>query len=159
MNEKYAVTSEIEDFEKLKDFNKLLNLRELGKRPLKDTTDASGFTQDGQEVNIELKSRNIGINAFKTIYIESHKVADMLLDYHIDGKIPLYINFLNDDYVVIFNLAKLKHRPEKIINKRIWSELYQSYEMAKREGLKLEDAWIYQKQNNKYVIIKKGWQQ
>ena len=157
MNEQYANTSEQHDYEKLQDFNKFLKLKELGKRPVKDTTDASGFTADGHEVNIELKSRNIGINTFKTIYIESHKVADMLLDYNIDHKIPLYINFLNDDYVVVFNLAKLRHRPRKV-NKRIWSELYQAFEMAKREELRLEDAWIYQKQNDKYLLIKKGWQ-
>lgn len=157
MNEQYANTSEQQDYEKLQDLNRLLKIRELGKRPDKDATDASGFTADGHEVNIELKSRNIGINTFKTIYIESHKVADMLLDYNIDHKIPLYINFLNDDYVVVFNLAKLRHRPRKV-NKRIWSELYQAFEMAKREELRLEDAWIYQKQNDKYLLIKKGWQ-
>ncbi len=157
MNETYAINTEQQDYEKLQDLNRLLKIRELGKRPDKDTTDASGYTQDGQEVNIELKSRNIGINTFKTIYIENHKVADMLLDYIIDHKIPLYINFLNDDYVVIFNLAKLRHRPRKV-NKRIWSELYQAFEMAKREELRLEDAWIYQKQNDKYLLIKKGWQ-
>lgn len=157
MNEQYANTSEQQDYEKLQDLNRLLKIRELGKRPDKDTTDASGYTQDGQEVNIELKSRYIGINTYKTIYIESHKVADMLLDYTIDHKIPLYVNFLNDDYVVVFNLAKLRHRPRKV-NKRIWSELYQAFEMAKREELRLEDAWIYQKQNDKYLLIKKGWQ-
>lgn len=157
MNEQYANTSEQHDYEKLQDLNRLLKIRELGKRPDKDTTDASGYTQDGQEVNIELKSRNININTFQTIYIESHKIADMLLDYNIDHKIPLYINFLQDDYVVMFNLAMLKHRPEKII-KPIWSQLYQSFELGKREGLLLDDAWIYQKQNNKYILIKKGWQ-
>lgn len=157
MNEQYANTSEQQDYEKLQDLNRLLKIRELGKRPDKDTTDASGYTQDGQEVNIELKTRNIGISTYKTIYIENHKVADMLLDYTIDHKIPLYINFLNDDYVVVFNLAKLRHRPRKV-NKRIWSELYQAFEMAKREELRLEDAWIYQKQNDKYLLIKKGWQ-
>lgn len=157
MNENYAITSEQQDYEKLRDFNKLLKIRELGKRPDKDTTDASGYTQDGQELNIELKSRRVGINTYKTIYIENHKVADMLLDYTIDNKIPLYINFLNDDYIVVFNLAKLRHRPRKT-NKRIWSELYQAFEMAKREELRLEDAWIYQKQNDKYILIKKGWQ-
>lgn len=157
MNETYAINTEQQDYDKLQDFNKYLNLRELGKRPDKDTTDASGYTEDGHEVNIELKSRNIGINTFKTIYIENHKVADMLLDYTIDKKIPLYINFLNDDYVVVFNLAKLRHRPRKV-NKRIWSQLYQAFEMAKREELRLEDAWIYKKQNDKYLLIKKGWQ-
>lgn len=155
MNETYAINTEQHDYEKLQDFNKFLKLKELGKRPAKDTTDASGFTADEHEVNIELKSRNININTFQTIYIESHKIADMLLDYNIDHKIPLYINFLQDDYVVVFNLAMLKHRPEKII-KPIWSQLYQSFELGKREGLLLEDAWIYQKQNDEYVVIQRG---
>ena len=39
--------------------------------------------------------------------------------------------------------------------KKIWSELYQALELAKREELSLEDAWIYKKEDNVYKLIHK----
>lgn len=166
MNQGYALNSETNDYILLEDFNKVLKLIELGRCPDKYTTDASGYTTDGRYLNIELKKRNQTLSGLtligtsrndktytaNTIYIEAHKVGDMLLDYIIEKKIPLYINFLNDDYVVVYNLAELKHRPNKVA-KRIWSELYQGFELAKREELRIEDGWIYQRINDKYKLI------
>lgn len=153
-NTDYALKKEETDYLLLKDFNTVLKLRDLNQCPEKHTTDASGYTQDGKYINIELKQRDISINTYSSLYIEAHKVGDMLLDYVLENKIPLYINFLKDGYVVVFNLAKLRHRPNKIA-KRIWSELYQGFELAKREELKLEDAYIYKKENNQYKLIHK----
>ena len=154
MNTDYGMTNEINDYELLQDFNKVLKLNELGKCPDKYTTDASGYTTDGRYINVELKSRNININTFNSIYIESHKVGDMLLDYVVDKKIPLYVNFLSDGHVVVYNLAELKHRPKKVA-KRIYSKLYEGFELAKREELQLDDAWIYQKTNGIYKLVHK----
>lgn len=168
MNKEYTLICEENDYILLEDFNKLLKLNELGKCPQKHTTDASGYTTDGRYLNIELKKRNLALSGLtligtsrdgktytaNTIYIESHKVADLLLDYMCEDKIPIYLNFLNDGYVVLFNLSKLKHRPTKVA-KRIWSELYQGFELAKRQELKLEDGWIYQRVNNGYKLIHK----
>ena len=153
-NTDYALKKEETDYLLLKDFNSFLGLKSLDKCPEKHTTDASGYTQDGKYINIELKQRDISINTYSSLYIEAHKVGDMLLDYVLENKIPLYVNFLKDGYVVVFNLSKLKHRPNKVA-KRIWSELYQGFELAKREELKLEDAYIYRKENNKYKLIHK----
>lgn len=153
-NTNYALKREEDDYLLLKDFNSFLKLEGLGKCPPKHTTDASGYTTDGRYINIELKQRDISINTFNTLYIEAHKCGDMLLDYVIEKKVPLYINFLKDGYVVVYNLAELKHRPYKVA-KRIYSELYQGFELAKREELRLDDAWIYKKENNEYKIIHK----
>ena len=170
MNQDFALKSETNDYYLLEDFNNVLKLIELGQTPEKYTTDASGFTTDGRQINIELKKRNQTLSGLTiigtssktnkqytadTIYIESHKIADLLLDYQCDDKIPLYINFLNDGYVVLYNITRLKHRPTKVA-KRIWSELYQGFELAKRQELKLEDAWIYQRINNDtYKLVHK----
>ena len=154
MNIEYGMINEENDYELLQDFNSVLKLNELGKTPEKYTTDASGYTTDGRYINIELKRRNININTYKTLYIETHKAGDMLLDYVCEKKIPLYINFLNDGYVVVYNLSELKHRPKKIC-KRIESKLYQGFELAKRQELIIDDAFIYKKNNNTYKLVHK----
>ena len=154
MNRDYAFKKEDEDYLLLKDFNKVLKLTELGKCPEKYTTDASGYTTDGRYLNIELKSRDIDINTFSSLFIEAHKAGDMLLDYVCEDKIPLYINFLNNGYVVLYNLSRLKHRPKKVF-KKAYSKLYEGFELSKREELLVSDAWIYQKINNEYKLIHK----
>ena len=154
MDKVYSREYEDNDYELLQDFNKVLKLTELGRCPENDATDASGYTTDGRLINIELKRRNINIDTYKSIYIESHKVGDMLLDYVCDKKIPLYINFLDNGYVVVYNLAELKTRPKKVV-KNIYSKLYQGFEIAKREELYIKDAWIYQKNNDTYKLIHK----
>lgn len=169
MNQEYAIIEEEKDFIMLDDFNQVLHLIELGRAPMKSSTDASGYTTDGRYVNIELKRRNQTLtDDFKisgvtkqnktytasTIYIESHKSADMLFDFVIDKKIPLYINFL-EGYVIVHNLSMLKTRPSTTVVKSIKSELYQGFELAKRQELDLSDAWIWKKENNSYQLIRK----
>ena len=153
MNKEYGKTNEELDFEMLEHFNSLLKLKDLGRTPELYHTDASGYSNN-KYINIELKRRSVNLNTYKTLYIEAHKAGDLLLDFVIEGKIPLYINFLQDGHVVVFNLAELKHRPEKIA-KRIESKLYEGFELAKREELLITDAWIYKLENNQYKLIHK----
>ena len=54
MNQEYAIIEEEKDFIMLDDFNQVLHLIELGRAPMKSSTDASGYTTDGRYVNIEL---------------------------------------------------------------------------------------------------------
>ena len=169
MNKEFADEREKTDFELFEDFNEYLKLIELGKCPEKHHTDASGETRDGRLINAELKSRNqvllpnLKISGrttdgkdytANTIYIEAHKAGDMLLDFVAEGKEPLYINFLLDNVVIVYNIAKLRHRPNKVA-KRIYSKLYQGFELAKREELLIRDAWIYKKINNEWKMIKR----
>ena len=169
MNQDFANSMEDTDFQLLQDFNKkVLKLEELGRTAHKHYTDASGITTDGRSLNIELKYRvmnydNLAISASTTqgnsytadtLYIEAHKCGDLLLDYICNKQIPLYINFLSDDTVILYNLTTLKNRPKKV-TKKIYSKLYQGFELAEREELKLDDAWIYKKENNKYKLIHK----
>ena len=153
MNKEYGKINENLDFEMLEHFNSLLKLKDLGRTPELYHTDASGYSNN-KYINIELKRRSVNLNTYKTLYIEAHKAGDLLLDYVIEGKIPLYVNFLQDGHVVVFNLAELKHRPEKV-SKRIESKLYEGFELAKREELLITDAWIYKLENNQYKLIHK----
>lgn len=168
MDTNYADKKENDGYTLLSNFNKLLKLNELGRTPQKTTYDASGYTSIGDEVEIEIKIRDFNVlndmtlsgntngksYTADTIYIESHKIADMLLDYVCDGKIPLYINFMNDGYIYVYNISKLKHRPQKQC-KRIYSKLYQGFELGKRQALSLDDAYIYKNENDTYKLIRR----
>lgn len=169
MNRDYAFKKEDEDYILLKDFNHdVLKLTELGQTERNESSDASGYTTDGRLISIELKQRNLQLSGLTligttsegksytadTIYLESHKLGDMLLDYLIDKKIPLYINFMQNDYVLLYNLSTLKNRPKKVC-KKIYSKLYQGFELSKRQELPLKDAWIYQRINNVYKLVYK----
>lgn len=169
MDANFAASMEDKGFDKLVEFNSKLKLDNLGRTPSGYTSDASGTSFCG-DVNIEIKVRNMEIDpttltitghtkddrsyTADTLYIESHKIADLLLDHMCDGKVPLYVNFLNGGYCVVFNLSKLKHRPRKEA-KRIYSKLYQGFELAKRQLLDLRDAYIYKiMEDGRWMTIK-----
>lgn len=164
----FGLKSETEDYILLKQFNRFLNIQHLVQISGNEYADASGYTTDGRVVNVEIKKRNQTYNNLSiegttkqghpytadTLYIESHKACDLLLDYLTSQKEPLYVNFLSNNVVVVYNLAKLKHRPKRTL-KKIWSDLYQGFELGKRQELRLEDAYIYKLENNHYTLIHK----
>ena len=171
MDKEYFENNEERDWELLQAFNEKTGLfDELTKANEKHYTDASGYTVnklgDIRKWNIELKYRNLNLlddgrisgaterGSFfdETIFIESHKIADMLLD-NINGLEPLYINFLNDGKVIVYNLTKLTLRPKKTGNMNIKSKGYGKFEVAKRQGLYIKDAAIF---GNDGKLIKKA---
>lgn len=151
MNQHYADKFEEDDFKLLAMFNSKLKLRELGRTPEKYPTDASGYTMDGRYVELELKRRNINVNSFKTIIIEPYKLQ--YAKEHADS-IQLYVNFTNDDYIIVFNLHKITNIQKRQYN--IPSKLYERTKQSFRYELPLELAWIYKKENKQYALIKKG---
>lgn len=170
-NQKYFNENELNDWKKLEEFNNKTHVfTHLERTEEKYHTDGTGYTVNGlgeyRYWNIELKNRNLNLlddgrisgatskGEFidDTIFIESHKVADMLLD-SINGLEPIYINFMADGKVVIHNLNKLTKRPKKTGNMTIKSQGYNKFEIAKRQGLYLVDAAIYDKD---YNLIKKA---
>lgn len=152
MNTEYAITNEENDFNLLLQFNQKLKLKELGRTPQKYPTDASGYTQDNKYVELELKRRFINIDAFDTLFIEPYKLQCMTMD---KKMIPLYVNFLDNDIIVIFNLSKIKN-PKKTQH-NIPSKLYERIKQSNRYELPIKQAWIYKKENNTYVIKQRGW--
>ena len=170
--ENYFETNEKQDFKKLIEFNSKTHLFDgIEETPEKHHTDATAYTStklgEIRRFNIELKNRNLNLlndgrlsgttsnGSFycDTIWIEDHKIADMLLDY-IDGLEGLYINFLNDGKTLIFNLHKLSKRPLKSKEMNIKSRGYGKFEMAKRQGLYIVDAAIFDE--NGKLIKKQG---
>lgn len=164
MNKQYFVDKENENWELLCDFNEHTKLfDEIGRTNEYYHSDATGRTINrfGEErrFNIELKTRNVTLlkrGVFKgdkfnekTLYIESHKIADLLLD-KIIGYEGLYVNFLNNNVVVIFNVHKLKIRPKEV-RKRIPSKGFEGFEMAYRQGLNIIDAAIFKD----YKLVKR----
>lgn len=170
MNDNYFNVNEKKDWELLEQFNAKTGLfNEIKQAEVKYHTDGTGYTVtklgETKYWNIELKFRNLNLLNDKisgatskgtfiedTIYIEGHKVADMLLDC-INGLTPLYINFLQDGTTIIFNLTNLKKRPKKTATMAIKSNGYQKFEIAKRQGLYLTDAAIYDQDGK---LIKKA---
>lgn len=151
MNRQYADQYEENDFKLLTIFNTKLNIKQLGQTPYKHPTDASGYTKDNMYIEIELKRRNINIHTFKTIIIEPYKLQ--YAKEHADS-IQLYVNFTNDDHVIVFNLHRITNPQKKEYN--IPSKLYERTKQSFRYELPLELAWIYKKQNNQYECIQKG---
>lgn len=151
MNRPYADKCEDIDFELMMDFNSKLKLKQLAKTEYMHATDVSGYTEDNRLVEIELKNRNIKHDTYDTIMIEPYK-----LDYarHQDS-IQLYVNFTNDEHVIVFNLHKVGKLTEKNFN--IPSKLYERVKKSKRYEIPIEKAWIYKKEDNQYKLIQKGW--
>ena len=110
-----------------------------------------GYTKDNKYIEIELKRRNINIHTFKTIIIEPYKLQ--YAKEHADS-IQLYVNFTNDDYIIVFNLHKITNIQKRQYN--IPSKLYERVKTSFRYELPIQNAWIYKKQNNVYKCVKKG---
>lgn len=157
-NENFDVSEQtcwdlLKDFISNSNFNK--KIVEFGRTNEKEYVDATGMTTSRTYVNMELKRRYITIDQYPTLDAEGHKLADLFIDYFCLNKIPLYINFLNDGYVVVFNLTKLKHRhpPRK---ERNWSQGYKNFEMTQTQKLDIKDAWVYKKKEGKYQLMQTG---
>ena len=123
-------------------------------------SDASGITKDGRIAIVELKNRYNEIQDFGDIFIESKKVAYLLLEYITKGHIPLYINFFTVDGITkhaavwnLLNVTDFKYYSRV----RTHSRGYQSDEHRERFGLLYSDAWIYEiREDNKFKLLKRG---
>lgn len=164
MDNEYFRKNENGGFKKLKEFNDNVHLfPEVYKTPDKYDYDASATTSN-RTFNIEIKVRNqtltednkvVGVNGNgkpytgDTIIIESHKMASQLLHANFYGFTPLYVNFLEDNTILIFNLHSLKHFPDKKNDVKTYSKGYERNEKERKYYLSIDDACIYK--NNTLV--------
>lgn len=133
----YFDRMENEDFLKLKEINEDLKwFTKLERNSLFDRIDIEAKDRLGRRVNIELKSRNISIDKYDTIYIEEEKYKHLVMKWENDGEIPLYINFFNGGIVGVWDLRKFPN-PE-IINVTIINKGRQTIENVNRYILPLE---------------------
>lgn len=168
MGKEYYTEEELKDYELLKDFNNnMLNLNRLGQTPQKYYYDASGYTSTNQYVEMELKNRNgellsnnRQVKLYKaktntpytvsTIYIEPQHYSRLKDDYEWDNNIvPLYINYLNDDITLVWNLSTLKKKPDWKWATDVWDEGANKYKSEWRVLLPINEAYIYK--NNKLI--------
>ena len=166
-NKKYFSENEEADLKKLEEFNAKAHIfASITPAKEKHYADASGYSAD-RKFNIELKNRNqllltdgriSGCSQTgkeyidETIFIEDHKLSDMLLDWLTIGLEPLYITFLVNGWVIIYNLSKLTVRPKRYLNLKIGSKGYKSMEFGNRQGLYIKDAAIY---DSNYNLVKR----
>ena len=145
----YFQENEKNDLQMLYEFNYKLKLfDEIKPEKEKAQIDATAKKGD-KEFAIELKHRYINLEKYKTIMIEDYKFLELMLEWTINKREPLYFNFLSDGSVVIFNLRKLKEKP-KVRIQNIKSEGYNKLQCNERRYLlQLEDAAIYK--NNDFI--------
>lgn len=111
--------------------------------------DASGYTQDGRMVLIEMKNRNINLFDYETVYINAKKVAKMMLEHSIKNTVPLFIAFFKNGEVAIWRLDRLtkyKYYPSV----KSYSRGYGRDEYSEQIGLYPEDAIVYENNNGKW---------
>ena len=171
MNKEYFENSEKTCDEKFIDFNNKTgifhDLERIDKQHMDFT--ASTYNKFGEitKWNVELKNRNVILQddgtisgctpngrgyTGETLFIENHKITDLLLD-RINGYEAVYINFTINGYIIVYNLNKLTKRPEKTIKNNIYSKGYEKKEDGRRQGLYLIDATIF---NNEGKMIKRS---
>lgn len=143
----YFETNEKNDLQLLYEFNYNTKLfQSIKPTAEKSQIDAIG-TKGKREFAIEIKHRFINLDKYKSIMIEDYKFSGLMLESIINHREPLYINFLADGTVVIFNLNRLSTMPKMRITD-IRSEGYDKMQCQERRYLlDIKDAVIY-KDNN-----------
>lgn len=100
------------------------------------------FTVYGQPYLVGKKYKNNESYSATTVFIESHKMGDLLLDAHYDKTIPLYVTYTSNGYAIVINLLQLSSRPERV-KASTYSGVYERVETGTKELLELADAFIY----------------
>lgn len=148
----YFETNEKQDLQLLYEFNYNTKLFQSIK-PTEEKSQIDAIATKGKrEFAIEIKHRYINLEKYKSIMIEDYKLAAMMLEYTINKREPLYVNFLADGTVVIFNLIKLSTMPKMRITD-IKSEGYDKMQCQERRYLLPIDEAVIYKDN---VLIKRG---
>lgn len=147
MNAEYCLKNELNDLQMLYEFNHQTKLfQSIEPTKPKSQIDAIG-KKGNREFAIELKHRFINLEKYKSIMIEDYKLAEMMLEYSINHREPLYINILADGHILIFNLARLNEKPKMRIQ-NIMSEGYEKMQYQERRYLlPIKEAAIF-KDNN-----------
>lgn len=149
----YFDRMELEDYSKLVNFNKSVKwFTKLERNTLFDRIDIEAKDRKGRMVNIELKSRNIRIDQYEDLFIETDKYDNLMRKWKNLNEIPLYINFIGKTHIVVYDLRKIKEPTEKSVTicnpGRLVVELVRRYMLPISEGLRYE-----LNENNDWVIM------
>ncbi len=166
-DEDFFNENEKKDYELLTLFNEKLRLNKLGKTPRKWYYDASGYTSLNTYTEIELKNRKGkyknettvelvnrwgGYYDSTTIFIEPQHYARMKDDWWFDGVVPMYVNFMEDGTILVWNLSTLKKKPQWEWVSNIKDKGNNTEKGEWRILLPVDEAYIY---NKDYILISK----
>lgn len=160
-NDEYFNSMEKYCFETLTKLNHDQEIWEtLDQLPKFHCCDASGQTSKGCKCLIELKARTGDTSHFNDLFIESKKVAYLLLAYITEGFIPLYINYTEckvgelPKKIWVWRLDRL-NRFKYIPSIRTWSSGYGKAENGERFSFGFDDATMYQldDETNTYLMV------
>lgn len=153
MNTSFFEQKEAEGFAKMEDLNNgFLHLQDFGRTPKMHEFDASGVTQTGERIAVEIKDRDITIDQYETLVIEPHKIAELYMTLLYDNFIPIYVNFTTDGYAVVFNIKN--YGKPKISRISTMSKGYEARENSFRFNLDLSKAYIYKKEGEVWHRVK-----
>lgn len=149
----YFDRMELEDYSRLVNFNKSVKwFTKLERNTLFDRIDIEAMDRKMRRVNIELKTRNIRIDQYEELFIETDKYDNLMRKWKNLNEIPLYINFIGKTHVVMYDLRKIKDPTEKSVTiynpGRLVVELVRRYMLPISKGLKYE-----LNENNDWVIM------
>lgn len=158
MNDFDVKKQEANDFKLLEKLNEdVFHLNDLERRDNveKDPIDASGLTQDGRTINIEIKARN---KAYPTMMCETHKAYSLLDEWTTYKRVPLYVNFTNDGKeAYVWNLLTIPPNMKYIKRERTFSRNYGDFESGYKVYFDIKASKHYAINNQgKYERIKKG---
>lgn len=158
--EKYdVVKQEAYDFKLLQKLNEdvfhLNNLERRESNTDKDPIDASGMTEDGRTINIEIKYRN---SIYPRMMCETHKAFSLLDEWAYHERVPLYVNFVNNGKdVYVWNLLHIPPNMKHISREeKTKSKLYGDKESGYKLYFSLKAAKHYALNENNQYELKKG---
>lgn len=112
--------------------------------------DYLGTAKDGRPVHVELKTRGIDINTYKTIYQDVSKMEAELKDYEENNRVPLYLNFMNGkEYVWIVDLSTLDISSLKRKWEWVWDDATGEYGWEEKYHIPTKAGHYYEYDKNK----------
>lgn len=155
-DKQYFDETEAECDTMLQQFNADLGVFEqIGRFSVGSVIDVSAMTTTGKKCLIELKMRKNSPFKYDDVFIESKKIAYLLLMKVTEGYEPLYINgFQEGKYIAVWRLNKVtdfKYYPSVPIH----SNGYGTDKREERFGLKMDDAALFERIDGKYYEIVK----
>ena len=118
--------------------------------------DYSATDIKGRRCLVELKRRNFPHTKYETILCECEKFWTMFNRYEQFGLIPLYLNFFNNDTLLIFDLRKINNPDKDLIYIKItiMNHGYEEKQTVWRVELPTDIATLYKKIDGKWTWVK-----
>lgn len=165
MNETYFDDMERTDDKYLYIFNDKMHFFIMPKKEERETVKCSTIDRQlidkkGRKCAVELKLRHCDINTYNGIFCTQKQWEALEREYKENGKIPLYINFFqNQEKVLIYDMRKYYDRKRSFTTKYIPQIQNMGYERVDENQLRYilpqRDGIFYEYDQTKDTYIKK----